>query len=366
MTIRPGDTVARFGGDEFALLVEDVDVASKIEEVAERVQDALQEPFGVGDDHVLVRVSIGIAVGAADTHNPDDLLRDADAAMYVAKRNGKARHVLFEPAMHEEAQRRLAIAGELRAGIERNELAVYYQAIVDVHTGQTRGAEALVRWNHPQQGLLQPADFIPISETNGVIIPLGEWVLTEACSQVQQWKQAGIVDDAFYIAVNLSARHVQDSHVVDHVVEALERSQLPPAALVLEITETALLEDHDRTRSTLAALKGLGVRLAVDDFGTGYSSLSYLSAFPVDVIKIDKAFIDQLALTSEGQAMVRAVVELAHTLGLKAVAEGVEHREQAEALELLGCELAQGFLFAKPMPAAAMVETLTRIHAAAR
>jgi diguanylate cyclase (GGDEF)-like protein/PAS domain S-box-containing protein len=364
--IRPGDTVARFGGDEFALLVEDVDVESKIGQVADRMLEAFQEPLSVREDHVLVRVSIGIAIGGSDSHNRDDLLRDADAAMYVAKRNGKARYVLFEPAMHEEARRRLAIAGELRGAIDRDELAVFYQAIVDVASGVTLGAEALVRWHHPRRGLLQPAEFIPNSETNGVVIPLGQWVLAEACSQVQQWKQAGLVDDSFYVTVNLSARHLQDSRVVGHVVEALKRSQLPPAALVLEVTETALLEDHERTRATLAALKGLGLRLAVDDFGTGYSSLSYLSAFPFDIIKIDKSFIDQLALTSGGEAMVRAVVEFAHTLGLLAVAEGVEQHEQATALELIGCKLAQGFLFAVPLPAGDMAIALAQPLAAVR
>ncbi len=183
---------------------------------------------------------------------------------------------------------------------------------------------------------------------------------------MQEWKEAGLVDDSFYVSVNLSARHLQDGQVVEHVVEALERSQLPSSALVLEITETALMEDHDRTRSTLAALKALGLRLSVDDFGTGYSSLSYLSAFPVDVIKIDKSFIDQIALTSGGEAMVRGVIDLAHTLGLEAVAEGVEQREQADALERLGCTLVQGFLFAKPMPASDMVDALTRDRAAVR
>jgi EAL domain-containing protein (putative c-di-GMP-specific phosphodiesterase class I) len=217
-----------------------------------------------------------------------------------------------------------------------------------------------VRWLHPQRGLLQPSEFIPIAETNGVIIPLGKWVLEAACAQVQQWKQEGLVDEGFYVTVNLSARHLQDRRVIGHVVEALNQSQLAPAALVLEITETALLADLDRTRATLVALKALGIRLAVDDFGTGYSSLSYLRAFPLDIIKVDKSFVDQVTLTSGGEAMVRAVVELGRALGLQAVAEGIEHRDQAIAIERLGCNLAQGYLFAKPMPASEMERALMR------
>jgi EAL domain-containing protein (putative c-di-GMP-specific phosphodiesterase class I) len=221
-----------------------------------------------------------------------------------------------------------------------------------------RGAEALVRWQHPRRGLLQPDDFIPTAETNGLIIPLGRWVLGQACTQTRQWKDSGLADAGFSVTVNLSARHIQDPNIVEHVVEVLQQSGLAPRALMLEVTETALIEDRVATTSTLAALKLLGVRIAVDDFGTGYSSLSYLSTFPLDVVKIDKEFTDQLTLSPEGGAMVRAVIDLATALGLETVAEGVEQQAQVTALEHLGCGLAQGFLFGRPVPADVLAREL--------
>ena len=346
-----GDTVARFGGDEFALLIETCSGLTELRDLADLVGRSLNQPIRIGTEEVRVQASIGLAVGAAATHRPDDLLREADLAMYVAKSNGKRRSAIFEPAMHDEARRRLETAKDLVEALERDELVIYYQPIVDVHTGRIRGAEALSRWQHPRRGLVQPLEFIPIAETTGLIIQIGQCVLNQACTQTQQWKRERVVDAEFYISVNLSARHVQDPRVVDHVISALRHSQLAPAALMLEVTETALIKDLTATSSTLVKLKELGVRIAVDDFGTGYSSLSYLSMFPIDVIKIDKSFIDKLALSSEGEAMVRAVVEMARTLGLVAVAEGVEEQAQATALERLGCPLAQGFLFAQPVSA---------------
>ena len=260
--------------------------------------------------------------------------------------------------MHEEARLRLEIAAELRAAIEGNELVVFYQPIVDLATGRTRGAEALVRWQHPHRGLLGPNMFIPIAETTGLIVPLGRWVLHEACRTTEEWRKAGLANDSFYVSVNVSARHVQDENVLLDVSTALEVSGLAAKALVVEVTESALIEDLKPAAATLATLKQLGLRIAVDDFGTGYSSLAYLSNFPLDIIKLDKSFIDRVATTADGETMVRAVVALGHTLGLTAIAEGVEHGDQAEVLAHLGCQLAQGYLFARPMPAIDMAALL--------
>jgi len=358
--MRSGVTVARLGGDEFALLLENDDHDAAHEVAAVRVQAALREPFHLGDEEVLVRVSIGMAVGSARTHTSVDVLRDADLAMYVAKRNGKDRFEQYLPAMHEEARQRLEVAAELRSAIDNHDLVVYYQPIVDLETGRTLGAEALVRWQHPHRGLLSPVTFIPIAETTGLIVPLGRWVLHEACRKTAAWKEAGIADDTFYVSVNLSARHVQDENVLRDVSAALDVSGLAAEALVLEVTESALIEDLNPAAAALATLKQLGVRIAVDDFGTGYSSLAYLSNFPLDIIKLDKSFIDRVATTVDGETMVRAVVDLAHTLGLTAIAEGVEHADQAAALKFLGCRLAQGFVFARPMPANDMAALLER------
>jgi diguanylate cyclase (GGDEF)-like protein/PAS domain S-box-containing protein len=356
--VRSGVTVARLGGDEFAVLVEHEDLDATLELSAMRIQTALLAPFLLRDEEVLVRVSIGVAVGSTRTHTPVDVLRDADLAMYVAKRNGKDRFEQFLPAMHEEARLRLEIAAELRGAIENNELVVFYQPIVDVASGRTRGAEALVRWQHPHRGFLAPNAFIPIAEATGLIVPLGRWVLDEACRRTAEWKRAGLATESFYVSVNLSARHVQDENVLGDVSTALEDSGLAAKALVIEVTESALIEDLVPAAATLARLKKLGLRIAVDDFGTGYSSLAYLSNFPLDIIKLDKSFIDRVATTADGETMVRAVVALAHTLGLTAIAEGVEHGDQAVALEHLGCRLAQGYLFARPMPANDMAALL--------
>jgi diguanylate cyclase (GGDEF)-like protein/PAS domain S-box-containing protein len=355
--MHPGDTLARLGADEFALLVENADPEMTLGLAALDIQAAMHAPFLLRDE-VSVSVSIGMAVGSPGTHSPDDVLRHADLAMYVAKRNGKDRFEQYVPAMHLEASRRLEVAAELRDAIEHGELVVHYQPIVEVSTGLVQGVEALVRWQHPQRGLLPPSEFIPIAETTGLIIALGRWVLREACGQTQRWKQDGLADKSFYASVNLSGRHVVDDNVLGDIRTALAVSGLAPEALVVEVTETTLIQDLDRARSALTALKRLGIRIAVDDFGTGYSSLAYLSNFPIDLIKVDKSFIDRVAYNTEGETMVRAVVDLAHTLGLLAIAEGVEQADQAVALEHIGCRFAQGYMFAKPMPANEMAALL--------
>jgi diguanylate cyclase (GGDEF)-like protein/PAS domain S-box-containing protein len=362
--VRPGDTVARLGGDEFALLLEDAESPEAADLVARRVAESLAAPFRLGADDVPVRASVGIALGYAGKHRAEDLLRDADLAMYMAKRNGKGRFERFLPAMHEDAVRRLEIAAELRGAIDNDELSVFYQPIVDARVNRVIGAEALVRWEHPRRGFLSPAEFIPVAEATGLIVPLGRWVLDEACRQLQEWRRDDLVTGSFYVSVNLSARQLQEPTIVDDVAAALHRSGLPATALLLEVTETALVENLDAARTCLHALKDLGLRLAIDDFGTGYSSLSYVSSFPVDIIKIDKCFVDRITDGIEGAAMVRAVIEMTHSLGLTAVAEGIEQPAQIALLEGLGCHIGQGYLFAKPMPAATMSLSLDRAAAA--
>jgi diguanylate cyclase (GGDEF)-like protein/PAS domain S-box-containing protein len=348
LATRPGDTVARFGGDEFAILVESGSMPAAAEVLAERVTGALEPPFHVLSNEVSMRASIGIALGQRPRETPDDLLRDADLAMYLAKHNGKGRFEMYRPDMHTDAVHRLETAAGVRAGLEGHQFEVYYQPIVTAHTGRLIGAEALVRWNHPSRGVIAPDEFIPTAESTGLIVQLGRQVLRDAASQTQQWRENGVVDDDFYISVNLSARQLQEPDLVDQVSSALEESALPASALVLEMTESSLIEDLDRTLPRLHALKQLGLRLAVDDFGTGYSSLSYLADLPVSLVKIDKSFIDRITPDADSSAMIRGVVDLSRALGLSCIAEGVEMDNQLAVLDELGCDSAQGYLFARP------------------
>jgi diguanylate cyclase (GGDEF)-like protein/PAS domain S-box-containing protein len=356
---RSSDTVARLGGDEFAILLEDAVSEQSALTLAERILAALKQPFEVRGREVFVSASVGIALDDGSAAQPDDLIRNADTAMYAAKADGKGKCVVFQPAMRRRTLEFFEVQADLQRALIRGEFTLHYQPIVDILTGRVEGLEALVRWNHPTRGLVMPGGFIPVAEEAGMIVPLGVWVLGEACRQTAEWRRRlGSAAD-LWISVNLSTRQLLEPDLIERVVEVLRESTLDPSALVLEITEGALMQDVEQTSFKLHALKGVGARLALDDFGTGSSSLGHLRQFPIDVLKIDKSFVDGVAEPgSEAAALVRAILELARTLRLSTVAEGIELPEQHEQLAAAGCQWAQGYLFAKPMPPERLEEIL--------
>ena len=358
---RAGDTLGRLGGDEFGLLVESGPMPRTAEDVARRIEEAMESPFQLQDRLVSVRVSIGIAIGHGSDDASGDVMRNADLAMYAAKQSGKGHFELFRHGMQDEALERLSMVADLRTAVDHGEFEVFYQPIVSAQTRVATGCEALVRWHHPRRGLLAPGSFIGIAESNGLIGPLGAWVLAAACAQAQAWRREGIVSDGFYMSVNLSAHQLAEADLVETVARALEASGLPPAALVLEITESALVSDFDAALDRLNALKGLGVRIALDDYGTGYSSLNRLGRLPVDIVKIDKSFIDQLIVSREGRALVQSVLDVTRALGMSSTAEGIEQPAQRALLEEMDCDSLQGYLFAKPRPADHAARILARL-----
>jgi diguanylate cyclase (GGDEF)-like protein len=346
--LRPEDTIARLGGDEFAILLEDVKDDKGPTSVADRLTAELQQPFMVEGREVVITVSIGIAMSTARRMTPEDILRDADLAMYHAKGKGKARYEIFDKSMNAPAQERMDLELDLRNAVARGEFVLHYQPVVDLPTGRITEVEALVRWKHPQRGLLFPADFIGLSEETGLIVALGRWVLHEACRQTRQWQLAS-PDSKLAISVNLSARQLQQPGLVEEIAAVLHETRLDAADLRLEITETVVMHDAPTTLAKLEALKTLGVQLAIDDFGTGYSSLGYLKRFPVDTLKIDRSFVKGIGDDVEDSAIVRAVITVAKSLNLSVTAEGIETAEQLEHLRTLGCDHGQGYFFAKPM-----------------
>ena len=351
--VRGSDTVARLGGDEFAVLVEDATSPSEVLAIAERVAAALRAPFHIGGTEVFVSASIGIAP-ASPGDTADELLRNADVAMYFAKTRGKSATAVFEPWMQAAARERLELEADMRRGIDRREFVLHYQPIVRLDSGRITGVEALVRWHHPERGLVPPGSFIPLAEETGLIVPLGGWVLEEACRQVREWQAAQPAGEPpLKVTVNVSSRQLQEPGIVSMVRTALERTQLPAQTLVLELTESVLMQHTAITLTRLEELKSLGLSLAIDDFGTGYSSLGYLQRFPIDILKIDKAFVDAVGGETDA-ALARAVIALGDTLGLQTVAEGIEAPAQVAGLRQLGCELGQGFHFARPLPADAL------------
>jgi diguanylate cyclase (GGDEF)-like protein/PAS domain S-box-containing protein len=355
--LRPSDTIARLGGDEFVILLTEVRDRDHTVMIADRLQRELSIPFTIEGHEIFSAASIGIAFGTPDYQQPEDLLRDADMAMYRAKAHGRARYAIFQPGMHSRAVALLQLETDLRRSIDRNELQLYYQPIVGLRTGQVTGFEALVRWSHPQRGMVSPSEFIPIAEETGLITPLGWWVLQEACRQLRQWQAKFPYQRPLTVNVNLSSKQFTPQ-LVEQTRQILEATQLPPQYLKLEITESLLMENAESAATMLTQLKQLGLQLAIDDFGTGYSSLNYLHRFPIDTLKIDRSFISRVDVDGEQLAIVRTIITLAWNLGMDVVAEGVETLKQLTQLRSLQCDYAQGFLFSQPLEASAVEQLM--------
>lgn len=358
--LRQVDTVSRFGGDEFAILLDGIKDPSDAIRVAEKIQEELLRPFELGGHEAFTSASIGIALSSGGYDQPDYILRDADTAMYRAKDAGKARYELFDLEMHSRAVIRMRLENDLRRAVERNEFRVFYQPIMGVSNCRLSGFEALVRWEHPDRGLIAPSEFIPVAEETGLIVPLGAWILEESCRQMQSWHAQHPANRALTINVNLSSKQLIQSGLVQEVKTILERTGLPARSLKLEITESVVMENAELATNMLKQLSDLNVHLCIDDFGTGYSSLSYLHRFPVDTLKIDRSFVNRIEEKDENVEIVRTIATLARNLGMEVVAEGVESAEQLACLRALNCEYAQGYHFSRPLKiddATAFIET---------
>ena len=347
--VRSGDVAARLGGDEFAILLDDVADLNRTLAVCKRLLEALKVPVPLEGQELSISASIGIAAGRDEQDRADDLLRNADVAMYTAKAQGKSQYAIFEPTMHAAIIERHALSSELSRGVGRGELLVFYQPIVTLETGRIHGVEALVRWRHPTRGIVGPDDFIPLAEESGTILALGRWVLTEACREVSAWRREWPEAEALVLTINLSAAQLQQPDFVDELRGILAETEFPAENLVLELTESAMFHDTQTTITRLQSLRQLGIRIAIDDFGTGYSSLGYLRRFQVDILKIARDFIGSADGGNEDWAFAHAIVALGRTLDLRIVAEGVEQAGQLHLLRQMGCEFGQGFLFARPV-----------------
>jgi diguanylate cyclase (GGDEF)-like protein/PAS domain S-box-containing protein len=357
--LRPGDTVARLGGDEFTILLEDVTDAREVTSIAQRIQKELALPFNLGGNEVYTTASIGIAPSTTGYERPDDILRDADTAMYRAKSLGKSRYEIFDREMHTRAVNLLHLETDLRRALDRREFTVYYQPIVALGAGELQGFEALLRWRHPTHGFISPAEFIPVAEETGLILPVGRWALEEACRQMREWQAQFPRAAELYVSVNLSGRQFANPELCEQIKDALETTGLKPGSLKLEITESVVMENIEKTIEMLRQLRALGVESSIDDFGTGYSSLSYLHHFSSTTLKIDRSFISRMGAADENTEIVRTILLLARNLGMRVVAEGVETEGQLAQLRALSCDYAQGYLFSKAVSAAAIGRMLS-------
>jgi diguanylate cyclase (GGDEF)-like protein len=349
--VRPEDTVARFGGDEFAILLNSIKHSVDAIRVADRVRTELAQSFNLCGQEIFTTASIGIALSSTGYNHPEELLRDADTAMYRAKAQGKGRHEVFDKVMHARAISLLQLENDLRRAIEREEFVIHYQPIVKLTTGIISGFEALVRWQHPERGLVSPLEFIPLAEETELIIPISHWVLRESCRQIRKWQLESPAMASLSISVNLSGKQFKQSGLVEYIKQTLQETDLAPACLRLEITESVVMENAEITTAMLRQLRSLGVQLSIDDFGTGYSSLSYLHRLPVNNLKIDRSFVSQMRPGNENSEIVRTIITLARNLSMEVVAEGIETADQLGQLKALSCDYGQGYLLSKPLTA---------------
>ena len=350
--VRENDLVARLGGDEFVILLDGIKSIQDATSIGERIQQKMRSPFELESQNIFTSASIGIVIGSTEYSNPADLMRDADIAMYRAKDKGKARYTIFDQTMYDETLKLVELENSLRFALKRNELTMHYQPIISLDNNHLVGFEALIRWQHPERGAISPVEFIPIAEDTGLILDIGEWLLKEACQQLQTWRQqfASVPQiNSLKMSINLASQQLQEPEFIQKLDQILLETGLEGSSLRLEITESVLIEPEGTIQNTLRQIKNRNIKLSIDDFGTGYSSLSYLRRFPIDNLKIDRSFIQQMNFDSENFEIVRLIITLAKTLGMKTISEGVETALQLNQLKGLGCEFAQGYLFSIPL-----------------
>ncbi|RAQ39393.1 GGDEF domain-containing response regulator, partial [Arthrospira sp. O9.13F] len=357
--LKPEDTLARLGGDEFAIMVNKIEDMAEAKTIAQKVLDSFSHPFFLPNQEVFINVSIGISLSHLDYQKPEHILRDADTAMYRAKDLGKGQYHIFDPSMHHHVSEKLQLENDLRRAITNNEFLVYYQPIIHLKTGKIAGFEALIRWQHPTKKLIPPVLFIPIAEETGLINAIGYLVLKSACEQFRSWQENKLINDSMFISVNVSARQFANMELSQQIQQILEATKLDPHCLKLEITESAIMDNPKTAVAILEGFKSQNVRLSIDDFGTGYSSLSYLHNFQVDTLKIDKSFVQRMDNNGSSCGLVPVIVNIAKTMKMGVIAEGVETTNQLSLLRSLECEFAQGYLFSPPLPESSLLDLIS-------